>query len=244
MSASTPRPVLTPDAIFLGRSEASMDAAIDFVGGELVRRGIVQPAYVSAMKAREETVSTYLGNGVSLPHGTFDSKDEIKGTAIIVAQYPEGIQWGAETAYLVIGLAAVGDEHVQVLSHIADVLQDEELCEMLWTTDDAQRMYETLAAGTDSDADGSAEVVTQVKILNPAGLHARPAALIVERAKAFESEVRIMKNGKAANAKSVMSLLALGAKTGDVVSVVAAGPDAEAVIQDIVEIMVSTEAGP
>lgn len=244
MSASTSPPVLTPDAIFLGRSEASMDAAIDFVGGELVRRGIVQAAYVPAMKTREETVSTYLGNGVALPHGTFDSKDEIKGTAIIVAQYPQGIPWGAETAHLVIGLAAVGDEHVQVLSHIADVLQDEELCEKLWTTDDAQLMYETLLAGTDSDGEGSAEVVTQVKILNPAGLHARPAALIVERAKAFESEVRIMKNGKAANAKSVMSLLALGAKTGDVVSVVAAGPDAEAVIQDIVDIMVSTEAGP
>ena len=86
--------------------------------------------------------------------------------------------------------------------------------------------------------------MTQVTILNPAGLHARPAALIVERAKAFESEVRIIKNGKAANAKSVMSLLALGAKTGDVVSVVAAGLDADAVIADIVEIMVSTEAGP
>lgn len=55
---------------------------------------------------------------------------------------------------------------------------------------------------TNSEGDGSAEVVTQVRILNPAGLHARPAALIVERAKSFESEVRIMKNGKAANAKS------------------------------------------
>jgi phosphotransferase system HPr (HPr) family protein len=245
MSANSSRPVLTPDAIFLGRSEASMVAAIDFVGGELVRRGIVQPGYVPAMKTREETVSTYLGNGVALPHGTFESKDEINGTAIVVAQYPQGIQWGAETAHLVIGLAAVGDEHVQVLSHIADVLQDEELCEKLWTTNDAQLMYETLVASTDADGDGSsAEVVAQVKILNPAGLHARPAALIVERAKTFESEVRIMKNGKAANAKSVMSLLALGAKTGDVVSVVAAGPDAESVIQEIVEIMVSTEAGP
>ena len=240
-----PHPLLTPDAIFLGRSEPTMDDAIDFVGGELVRRGIVQPGYVPAMKMREETVSTYLGNGVALPHGTFDSKDDIKGTAIIVAQYPAGIKWGEETAHLVIGLAAVGDEHVQVLSHIADVLQDEELCEKLWTTDDAQMMYETLAARTDPDGDGStAEVVAQVTILNPAGLHARPAALIVERAKAFESEVRIVKNGKAANAKSVMSLLALGAKTGDVVSVVAAGLDADAVIADIVEIMVSTEAGP
>ena len=132
-----------------------MDDAIDFVGGELVRRGIVQPGYVPAMKIREETVSTYLGNGVALPHGTFDSKDDIKGTAIIVAQYPQGIKWGEETAHLVIGLAAVGDEHVQVLSHIADVLQDEELCEKLWTTDDAQMMYETLVARTDPDGDGS-----------------------------------------------------------------------------------------
>ena len=110
MSASA-TPVLTPDAIFLGRSEGSMADVIDFVGGELVRRGIVQPAYIAAMKAREETVSTYLGNGVALPHGTFESKDEINGTAIVVAQYPNGIQWGGETAHLVIGLATQVRRH-------------------------------------------------------------------------------------------------------------------------------------
>ncbi|HKY48849.1 MAG TPA: HPr family phosphocarrier protein [Acidimicrobiia bacterium] len=245
MGANTTPPVLARDAIFLGCPPASKGEAIDFVGRELVRRGIVRPGYVEAMQAREQTVSTYLGNGVALPHGTFESKDEINGTAIIVAQFPDGIDWGGERAHLVIGLAAVGDEHVQVLSHIADVLQDEELCQKLWTTGDAEMMYETLVARSSQDGDGTAgEVVVQVVILNPAGLHARPAALIVEKAKTFPAEVKIVKNGKPANAKSVMSLLALGARTGDSVSVIAAGPDAQTVVSEIVEIMVSTEAGP
>lgn len=136
--------VLTPDSIVLGQSASSMEEAIEFVGNMLVDRGLVEPAYIAGMKQREETVSTYLGNGVSLPHGTFDARDEIKGTGIVVAQYPDGIVWGDGIARLVIGLAAVGEDHIGVLSQLAEVLQDEELCEQLWVTDDPNFVFETL----------------------------------------------------------------------------------------------------
>lgn len=136
--------VLARDAIALGQSATGMDEAIDFVGGILVDRGIVGVGYIPGMKDREETVSTYLGNGVALPHGTIATQDEIRGTGIVVAQYPDGVDWGAGTAHLVIGLAAQGDEHVAVLSQLAEVLQDEELCEQLWVTDDVDFVYSTL----------------------------------------------------------------------------------------------------
>jgi multiphosphoryl transfer protein len=235
---------LARDAIFLDRSEGSMHEAIDFVGGELVRRGMVDASYIDGMKKREESVLTYLGNGVSLPHGTFDAKEAIKGTAIIVAQYPDGIDWGGNEVHLVIGLAAQGDEHVQVLSQIAEVLQDEEVCEQLWTTDDADFVFETLAGdgtGVDDDDEVSDEVSRQITIVNPAGLHARPAALVVERAKGFDSDITISKNGKSANAKSIMSVLSLGAVTGDAVVVSAEGDDASRAVEDIAEIMLTTE---
>lgn len=131
-----------------------MHEAIEFVGRRLVERGSVDDEYVEAMKKREEVVSTYLGNGVALPHGVLESKQAVRRTAIVVAQYPEGVEWGEGTAHLVVGLAANGDEHVTVLSQLAEVLQDTELCERLWRTDDADFVYAQLTReGSDDDED-------------------------------------------------------------------------------------------
>lgn len=231
------------DAIFLGRHEGTMHEAIEFVGGQLVSRGVVDASYIDGMKAREKSVLTYLGNGVALPHGTFESKEAIKGTAIIVAQYPAGIDWGGNEVHLVIGLAAQGDDHVQVLSQIAEVLQDEEVCEGLWTTDDADYVFDVLAGDGFPIDDGGddGEISREVTIVNPAGLHARPASMIVELAKGFDSDVTILKRGKSANAKSIMSVLALGATTGDTVVVTAAGDDAAAAVDEVTRIMLTTE---
>lgn len=219
-----------------------MEEAIEFVGGMLVDRGIVNPGYIAGMKQREETVSTYLGNGVALPHGTLDVKDEIKGTGIVVAQYPDGIVWGDGHARLVIGLAAIGDDHIEVLSQLAEVLQDEELCKTLWATDDADLVFETLLSVSEPEAEEvDMELSAEVEILNPSGLHARPAALVVELAKGFESEVTIAANGKNANARSILSVLALGATTGDVVGLTAVGSDAESAMEQISAILTATE---
>lgn len=136
--------ILPRESVVLGIPTCEMDEAIEFVGGMLVQRGIVNPGYIEGMKDREKTVSTYLGNGVALPHGTLATKDEIKGTGIVVAQYPQGIPWGDGVAHLVIGLAAIGEDHMEVLSQLAEVLQDEELSAKLWTTDDADFVFETL----------------------------------------------------------------------------------------------------
>ncbi|MBT8207510.1 MAG: PTS sugar transporter subunit IIA [Acidimicrobiia bacterium] len=139
--------ILRRDAIFLDLPASSKAEAIEFVGGKLVEFGLVEESYVPAMKLREESFSTFLGNGVSLPHGTFEAKSAVKGTGIVVGQFRDGVDWGDDaTAHLVIGLAAANEDHVLVLSQLAEVLQDEELCEQLWTTDNADLVYETLTA--------------------------------------------------------------------------------------------------
>lgn len=246
MTVSPADAVLMRDSVVLGQSAADMEEAIEFVGGLLIKRGIVEPGYIAGMKQREETVSTYLGNGVALPHGTFETRDEIKGTGIVVAQYPEGVQWGDEVARLVIGLAATGEDHIDVLSQLAEVLQDEELCERLWVTDDPEFVFDTLnsAAPDDEDSDDEAsasEFSVELTILNPAGLHARPAALVVERAKAVAATVTIAANGKTADAKSILSVLSLGGTTGDTAVVTAVGEDAEFALAQVTEIMTATE---
>jgi len=143
--------VLTPDDIVLGCRAESRDEAIEFSGGLLVARGSVSPEYVDAMLQREEVVSTYLGNGVALPHGVLESKGSIRSTGIVVAQYPDGVDWGPGTARLVVGLAAAGDDHVRVLSRLAEVLQDEELCERLAQSDDVSFVHDRLTAPPSDD---------------------------------------------------------------------------------------------
>lgn len=74
-------------------------------------------------------------------------------------------------------------------------------------------------------------------IRNPVGLHARPAALFVETSQRFQSEVRVIKNGVEANAKSILKILALGVSQNDEVTVRAEGPDAEAVLSALAELV-------
>lgn len=147
--------VLTADDVELGCIATSMDGAITLAGQMLVDRGAVNIGYVQGMRDREKTVSTYLGNGVALPHGTLETKGEVLSTRLVVTQYPEGVEWDGGTAHLVVGLAAIGDDHVAVLSQLAEVLQDEDLCHKLWVTTDKQFLLDQLLApgGDDEDED-------------------------------------------------------------------------------------------
>ena len=74
----------------------------------------------------------------------------------------------------------------------------------------------------------------RLAVLNPTGLHVRPAALFVRTAAGFQSRVRVRnlsRGGKEANAKSLLSLLTLGVAHGHEVLIVAEGPDAEQAIE-------------
>src|SRR5207245_8188408 len=189
--------VLPEYADVVGVNAADKNKAIELVGSLLVSEGCVTPAYIGQMQQREEIVSTYLGNGIALPHGTNESKEFVLRTGLAVAQFPDGVAWGDERAHLVIGLAATSEEPLHVLARLATILGDEELCRRLGSTVDAAEIHRTLTA-TDGEAPAanghpvrSDDVTLEVRITNPAGLHARPAAIVVDRARSFEAEVAI-----------------------------------------------------
>lgn len=128
---------LTSDAIFLGLKAENKSDAIKFAGEQLVKLGNVAPEYIEGMFAREELVSTYLGESIAVPHGTIEAKQYVQKTGIVFCQYPEGIQWGEDEddiAKMVIGIAAQGDEHNMVLMAITNSLDDEEAVERLQNT--------------------------------------------------------------------------------------------------------------
>jgi mannitol/fructose-specific phosphotransferase system IIA component len=130
-------PIISKDRIALQASATDKTDAIRQAGELLVKSGCVLPPYVEGMLAREQSMSTSLGNGVAIPHGIYENRDHILKTGLSVLQLPAGVDWGdGETIYLVIGIAASGDEHVGVLSNLADVIDDENnLAELLHTTD-------------------------------------------------------------------------------------------------------------
>jgi len=236
--------VLSETAIVVGAVASRKEEAIDRVGGLLVEHGYVTPDYVAAMRDREAIISTYLGNGIALPHGTSEAQATILRTGIAVVQYPAGVPWGDEPARLVIGLAATSDEHIGILSRLAGILDDADLCDRLARSDDPSEIHRVLTA---SDTDGSephvdapqAEIARTVRITNPAGLHARPAAQIVEQVRGFDAQVSIQAGSRRADARSITGLLGLGASVGDEVTLRADGADALGALEAVESIVTS-----
>ncbi|HZG13382.1 MAG TPA: PTS sugar transporter subunit IIA [Candidatus Bathyarchaeia archaeon] len=119
--------ILSSDKIVLNAFVENKKEAIELAGKLLVDAGHVAAEYVGKMLEREELLTTYLGNGVAIPHGTNESKQWIKSTGISIVQVPKGVDFGdGNTAYVLIGIAGVGDEHLEILSNIAVVCSEEE----------------------------------------------------------------------------------------------------------------------
>lgn len=129
--------ILSANRIQLQATAQDKADAIRQAGNLLVHSGCVKPEYVNGMLAREETMSTYLGNGVAIPHGQYDNLPDIVQTGISVLQLPGGVEWEeGEMAYLVIGIAAQSDEHIGILSNLAEAIEDEDVAaELAQTTD-------------------------------------------------------------------------------------------------------------
>ncbi len=129
--------ILSSKRIRLGATASDKVDAIRQAGELLVDSGCVTPSYVKGMLAREETMSTYLGNGVAIPHGEYENRDDILATGISVLQLRDGVEWeDGEKAFLIIGIAASSDEHVGVLAALAEAIEDEEITAELLTTGD------------------------------------------------------------------------------------------------------------
>lgn len=137
--------VIIADGIRLGQEPVTKEEAIQAAGELLAKLGYVDGSYVDAMQEREKLVTTYMGMGVAIPHGTTQAKGTVKKTGIVLLQYPEGVDFGSEKAQLVFGIAGIGDEHLDLLSKLCTLLEDEALLETLKTTDDVEWVLEQLS---------------------------------------------------------------------------------------------------
>ncbi|WP_118858983.1 fused PTS fructose transporter subunit IIA/HPr protein [Haemophilus haemolyticus] len=118
---------LSESNIHLNANAADKQQAIEMVASALVQADNVENGYLQGMLVREQQTSTFLGNGIAIPHGTLDTRSMVKKTGVQVFQFPQGIEWGeGNIAYVVIGIAARSDEHLSLLRQLTHVLSDED----------------------------------------------------------------------------------------------------------------------
>ncbi|OWR31299.1 PTS mannitol transporter subunit IICBA [Saccharibacillus sp. O23] len=137
--------ILRKENIRLGLPSVSKEEAIREAGRMLSAAGYVKPGYVDAMIEREGVASTYIGNGVAIPHGVGTAKNEIENSGIVVLQYPNGVEFEGGTAYLVIGIAGARGEHLKILTKIAEAIEDESTVQRLAQTRSVDDVYNVLS---------------------------------------------------------------------------------------------------
>lgn len=136
--------ILAPASVRLGLPAVSKDEAIRLCGEVLVEAGAATPQYVEGMLARELQVSTYIGEGVAIPHGVNESRVYIKAPALGFLQFPEGIDWDGQRVQVCIPIASAADDHLGILSSLAEVLMEPEAAERLRTTTSVEEVLELL----------------------------------------------------------------------------------------------------
>ena len=234
---------LNPTQVELGASSKTKQEAIHQVARLLIQSGNIDPRYVDSMFDREKVANTYLANGIAIPHGMPENRELVLKTGIAVLQVPQGVEWNeGEIVHLVVGIAAASGEHLGILRKLTGVVSDEELAARLSITTDKLDIIESLT-GTRPETPTKSDTTDFEKyfdtvIINPTGLHARPATELVNIAKRYQAQVRVRSGELVVDAKSLVNLLKLGAVKGAAIRVSANGEDADealAVLKDAIE---------
>ena len=239
----SPSSLIQPELIRLACQPADKEAAIRLAGQLLADAGCIEPAYIDSLLRREAVANTFLGNGLAIPHGMVEDRQLIRRTGIAIVQIPDGLEWNpGQRTRLVFAIAAQSDEHITLLRRLTRLLQDQTRLEQLFTTTDPARMLalleESPAPAPDADA-AVADLAERAQWIvdYPNGLHARPAAQWVEAARRHAAQLQVRHGQDAADAKNLISLLQLGLRHGDTVTVSAQGQDAAAALAGLLAAM-------
>jgi multiphosphoryl transfer protein len=224
--------VMTARDIRLGIDIASKEAAIRAVGEILISSDSIEPEYVESMLAREKTATTYLGNGLAIPHGRPQDAARIKQTRVAVLQIPKGVEWqNGKIAHLVFGIAAKSDEHIGLLRRLTGIVGDAELAWKLANTTDPEEILTAVATSVDASEPGMEEdtdfIGSEAEIVfsNPRGFHLRPAGKFARAVQAYPGKVTLVVKSREVEADSPSRILNLGIAAGDTIRVRVRGED-------------------
>lgn len=137
--------LISRESIRLDETATDKFDAIRQVGAALLATGAIDASYIDAMIERENTISTFVGEGVAIPHGTLAGKDAVKHDALVVLRFPAGIDWDGNEVMVCVGIAARGNGHIALLSQLATVLMEPDKAAALRSATTADEVYGLLA---------------------------------------------------------------------------------------------------
>lgn len=143
--------LLAEQSIRLSQTASDRFDAVRQCGQALLEAGAVDETYVDAMLQREHSVSTFVGEGVAIPHGTLAGKESVQHDALVVLRFPDGVDWDGNDVRVCVGIAAAGGGHIALLSQLAEILLDPDKAEQLRGATDAQQVYALLTPGDDDE---------------------------------------------------------------------------------------------
>lgn len=231
----------TAQDIFFDRTVKTKDDALVLMAGSLQSAGIAKADYLTGMREREAQISTYLGNGIAIPHGTPEHRDAVMKTGVKIMACPQGIDWGeGQTARLVIAIAARGNEHLNVLRNLTHTLSQDGVQQAL---EHAAQVSDILSIlqGNGMTAQhtmsaGLCDAEATFTVTNVHGLHARPSAVLVKEIKQWKSSVTVENldtHSAVVDARNLMKVVSLGARQQHRLHFSARGEDARDVINAI-----------
>lgn len=136
---------LTLEQISMAQTAVDKDAALQLLADKLVADGLVAEGYLAGLQAREAQGSTFLGQGIAIPHGTPQTRDLVYSTGVRLLQFPEGVDWGdGQIVYLAIGIAAKSDEHLRLLQLLTRALGETDLGQALRRAGSAEALLKLL----------------------------------------------------------------------------------------------------
>ncbi|GAB3043648.1 PTS sugar transporter subunit IIA [Sediminivirga luteola] len=138
--------ILGIEQVRIHPGSATQEEAMAEAAGLLQAAGAVTGDYLEAMRQREVTAPTYMGNELAIPHGTNEAKEAILSSALSVVRYDGGVDWGGNPVTFVVGIAGVGDEHLEILSRIALLFSEEDEVAKLKAAGSAEELLQLLSA--------------------------------------------------------------------------------------------------
>jgi PTS system mannitol-specific IIA component len=133
--------VLAPGSVRIHPGGATRDEAMKEAADLLVAAGVVNPGYDEAMRERERSVSTFMGAGLAIPHGTLEAMADVLGTGLTFVRYDDGVDWDGHRVTFVVGIAGRGGEHLALLGRIAELFSDAAGVERLAAAPDAAALF-------------------------------------------------------------------------------------------------------
>ena len=213
--------------------------------------------------AREALASSYVDNGIAMLHSLPEYRSCIRKKGVVVIQFPAGVVWDSRNiAHLVFAIAATCNDHLELLSHLARILDNVWLCKKLataqqpesfiWamqgrdvtaslmaTSGSGREQQEVLNHQVQTVAESFPAIDRNFLISNDHGLHARCCRTIVSTLESLDAWVRVRnlsKNSTFVNARSLVKLLSLELVRGDVMEVRVSGRHGREVLMKLDEL--------